>query len=404
MLRPVHEWEQEEAPRLGPLIAKQHEERKIDEKRLDVLRKDAGTSGDSAGQARTEAIELAQKIDEEEILSVPQIATSEPTTEAMGGLLVQNKERIIVASAEADSLDVMLGRYSKKCPNFGIWLVGHSGDHHRVDRRGRAPDHLKRPTLSVGLTVQLEAVRELFSNRQARGRGVIARFLTSAPQSLLGRRKINPKPIPQHLSEHYHLTVHQLLSLPINKFPTYIQLSEPASRLFNEFQEKIEPELARGGHLGDCTDWGAKLCGAVLRIALVLHGLAELGNSAHCAHSAPMVSAETMEAALAWSPYLIDQERIVTGMLGCDPAANTADRVLRWLERTGLEQFSRRDAFTNNRCASVQKVEDIDPALDLLAELGYIRHPHEPDHRGPGRKASPRFDVNPVWREAVPDD
>jgi len=190
-----------------------------------------------------------------------------------------------------------------------------------------------------------------------------------------------------------------LLNLPINGSPTYIPLNGPAKKLFNEFQKQIEPELARGGHLGDCTDWGAKLCGAVGRIALVLHGLADLGNSANSARSALTISAATMKAALAWAPYLIDHERIVTGMVGCDSATSTSDRVLKWLERSGFKSFSRRDAFTNCRSGDVQRVEDIDPALDLLLELGYIRPHHEQNHISPGRKPSPRFDVNPMWRD-----
>ncbi len=396
MLAPLHAWERDEAERLAPQIAEQQERRNIEESRLKGLRKSAGRADEDDNEDARQAIALAQSLEAETLLSAPQLQTTEPTTEAVAGLLVRNHERLVVASAEADAMDVMLGRYSGGAPNFGIWLSGHAGDAYRVDRRGREPDHLHRPALSVALAVQPDSVMDMFSSRQARGRGLIARFLKAAPISMLGRRNIDAAPVPASLGAGYAKVIRRLLDMPIeDQSPVIVTFSKQARGEFDEFRQMIEPELGRNGHLGDRSDWGGKLCGAVARIALALHGLAEWGNCARSANSV-LIGVKIMRAALSWAPYLIEHERIVSRLVGCDMAVAVADRILRWLEQTKAEAFTRRDAFTSCRSGDIKKTEDIDPALDVLMEHGYVRRVESLLRSGPGRKPSPQFMVNPL--------
>ena len=118
---------------------------------------------------------------------------------------------------EGDVLDVILGRYNHGQPNLGVFLCGHAGDEVTIDRRGREPILLRRPTLSMGLLVQPEAVRGLLASRAARGRGFVARFLVSAPKSLLGGREIHPHAIPEKLRARYRAAIHFLLDVPIDE-------------------------------------------------------------------------------------------------------------------------------------------------------------------------------------------
>lgn len=397
MIHPIQEWERAEANRLGPIIAEQQEALKIDEQRLADLRKNAAKAkSDESVAMRKEATELAQQLAGESIETVPQLITMEPTTEAVAGLLVRNHERLLVASAEADSLDVMLGRYSRGTPNFGVYLCGHSGDAYRIDRRGREPDHLKRPTLSMGLIIQPDAVMDLFNNRQARGRGLIARFLKSVPTGLLGSRKINPNPIPPELTRVYETAIRQLLDEPIPEKPTIIELSADAAVMFQGFQTWIEPELGDEGGLRDHREWAGKLVGAIGRIALVLHGL-QWGLGVHTNNQ---IDKETMAAALAWAPYLIDHERITAGLIGTNDTTAIAERILRWLgQHHEMEKFSRRDAYNACRSQLVKNANDIDPALELLEELSYILPITMANSSGSGRKPSPKYAVNPLWRK-----
>lgn len=397
LLEVIYTWERDEAERLKAQIAEEEEERQLNERRLKQLRTRSTEDDTDADQARQEAIELAKELAEEEPTAAPQLVTTESTTEALAGLLVDNHERILIASSEADPLDVMLGRYSRGQPNFGILLAGQSGDSFRVQRRGRKPDHLERPALSIALTVQPDAVEGLFSSRQAKARGVLARFLACAPQSPLGSRKTDPEAVPAHLVRAYDDALRRLLDRPLNTEigPLVIPLSAKAAALFHQFREKIEPELGPTGQLNDRTDWAGKLCGNVGRIALILHCLEVWGLRANSANCRDEICTETMTAALAWVPYLIDQEALVAGVVGTDPVALGAERISRWLYRTRKETFSRREAFENCKNVHRRKVSDMDPCLELLQELHHI-YPLPPAERpGAGRSPSPRFLVNP---------
>ena len=72
--------------------------------------------------------------------------------------------------------------------------------------------------------------------------------------------------------------------------------------------------------------------------------------------------------------------------------------LLDWITRTNQTQFSRRDAHQAAR-GRFRKATDLEPALRLLEEHGYLRRVDpEPsrDPHGRGRPASPRFVVNPL--------
>jgi hypothetical protein len=76
--------------------------------------------------------------------------------------------------------------------------------------------------------------------------------------------------------------------------------------------------------------------------------------------------------------------------------------VLRWIERHGRQEFTKRDAHQHGK-RRFPKADDIDPALAELTRRGYIRlRPVEAS--GPGRPPSPTFDVNPAtFADAKPE-
>ena len=93
--------------------------------------------------------------------------------------------------------DQMAGRYNQAAgPNLGVYLKGHAGDLLKVDRRGRPPEYVERPCLTIGLAVQPEVLRGLASRPGFGGRGLLARFLYSLPESLVGRRQPGAPPVP----------------------------------------------------------------------------------------------------------------------------------------------------------------------------------------------------------------
>ena len=87
--------------------------------------------------------------------------------------------------------------------------------------------------------------------------------------------------------------------------------------------------------------------------------------------------------------------------MGADPRIDDARWLLDWITRTNRTQFSRRDAHRAAPRGRFPKATDLEPALRLLEEHGYLRRVDaEPsrDPRGRGRPASPRFLVNPLPR------
>lgn len=405
MIAPLQKWEKDEGLRLDPLIRKQREAKEVRERKLAKLR--SAIADGTSPEGEKELDELLREERDDKPLSKPLILASDTTTEALASLLSANQERAIIASPEADAIDVLLGRYSDKgSANMGIWLKGHAGDPERIVRRGREPEYLRRPALSVALAVQPASVRSLFHSDQARGRGLLARLLACAPSSRIGQRKTGGQaiPIPPELAAQYDAIIARLLRIPIDseRGPVIVRLTSEAHDRFAQFEADIERMLAADGELSDRRDWGGKLAGHIARIALALHALERWGLRESIIDPQERISLATMEAALAWAPYLMAQERIVARIVGSDPSEGIAARVLVWIARNNLQCFTRRDAFDRLRTSRLPQAKELDPALRLLEDHSYIRASDPSPRVGPGRPASTAYLVNPLWNRQQP--
>jgi hypothetical protein len=89
--------------------------------------------------------------------------------------------------------------------------------------------------------------------------------------------------------------------------------------------------------------------------------------------------------------------------MGADPRVDDARWLLEWINRTGQAQFTRRDAHRATPRGRFAKATDLDPALALLEEHGWLRRV-DADSPGPrgGRPPSPRFLVNPLHPPTEP--
>jgi replicative DNA helicase len=88
--------------------------------------------------------------------------------------------------------------------------------------------------------------------------------------------------------------------------------------------------------------------------------------------------------------------------MGADPRVDDARWLLDWIGRTNLTQFSRRDAHQAAR-GRFRKAADLEPALALLEEHGWVRRVDaDPVGSKGGRPASPRFIVNPLHPASEP--
>jgi replicative DNA helicase len=266
----------------------------------------------------------------------------------------------------------------------------------------RPPEYVERPCLTIGLAVQPEVLRGLAGRPGFGGRGLLARFLYSLPASLVGRRQPGAPPVPPPLADRYTLELHalaaSLTTLAGDDGPARLTLDPRAAELLLGFERELEPRLAADrGDLARLAGWAAKLAGATCRLAGLLHLAAHLRDG-----WAQPISADTFADATRLAGYLVDHARAVFDLMGADPRIDDARWLLDWISRTGQAYFSRRDAHQAAR-GRFRKAADLEPALALLEEHGWVRRVDaDPVGAKGGRPASPRFLVNSLPHNSEP--
>jgi hypothetical protein len=241
--------------------------------------------------------------------------------------------------------------------------------------------------------MQPAVIEGLAENVAFRGRGLLARFLYAAPQSWIGRRQIAPASVSDATREAYRQAVRALAE---GEGEAVLQLTGDAAGLLRGWEAEIEAMLGDGGPMEIMRDWGAKLAGATLRLAAVLH----------CVERGPAgrIEGRTIAAAVAIARYLVPHaEAVLNMMLASEEKADDDARyVFRWIERHGRREFTKSEAQHHGK-RRFHKADDIDPALAELTRRGHIR-PRPAEATGPGRPPSPAYEVNPAtFADAKPE-
>ena len=407
IVRPIEEHERELCREAGPAIEVARTNAKIAEHQLGELQKKAAKAGSpEADEARQQAEALAKKIGEEPAPCVPRLIADDATPERLATIMASNGGRLASLSAEGGIFGMMGGRYQarQQAPNIDIYLKAHAGDTIRVDRVGRPSEFIDRPSLTLGLAVQEVVIRGLADNPTFRGRGLYGRFLFSMPASLVGRRQLDPPPIPVAVAEEYRHRMREMLALPGgtdahgNPAEHVLGLSAGAYASWLAFAGEIEPRLAPLADLHHIGDWAGKLPGAVARLAGLLHASDLAGEGYPWEQPIP---AATMERAVAIGRYLIPHAMAAFFAMGADPAIGDAVYVRAWIVRHGMRTVTRKECFDGTR-GRFKKVEDLEVILQILEKHDVIRRRVAPARQGPGRPPSPSYDVNPaILRVAI---
>ncbi len=344
---------------------------------------------DSALEA---AVNAALEVDET-LPVVPRLIADDATPEVVATLLADHGGRIAVLSAEGGLFGTLAGRYSGT-PNLDVFLKGHAGDLHLVDRQGREATAVEEPAITLGLTIQPSVLDGLARHESFRGTGLLARIMYSLPVNTVGSRIARPAPVPPEIAETYDRRIRALVrDLAEWTDPAVIPFTPAADDLMAELQDEIEPRLhpvtGSWAHLGD---WGGKQAGLTARLSALLH----------IAHNhtgwAGAITTDTFINARRITDYAAAHALAAFDRMGSDPVVDDAHVVLDWIERTRPTSFTVRTLFTAMTRARFRKVGDLAPALEVLEQHGHIHLAPAPPRSGPGRKPSPTYYAHPTYR------
>lgn len=390
---PLKEWEKWMAETMAPEVKAARSKRLTMEKTIEAKRNKAAKCAtvQEIDDLQKEILALEEQLPE--IPVVPRLLADNTTPEALAVLMENMGGCIAIITAEGGIFDILAGMYNKGTPNLDLFLKGHSGDSFRVDRRMAPPVLLDNPRLTLGISPQPITLAERSASKVFRGRGLDGRFLYFMPESLLGRRKLEPSPMSPAAKSRFHDKVRGLLPLRWCQNmpdPMELELSPEAYQIWLAFAGEVEKGLAPGGEFEDMNDWGGKLAGAVARIAGLFHLVT---------HDRPeelKITPETMRQAAYMGALLTEHAKAAYALMGTDETIEGAKKVLEWIRRQAAERFTVRDCFNGVRSATLfPHVEAVKAALKELEEREFIRElPTE--NKGPGRKPSPVFLVNPA--------
>jgi hypothetical protein len=344
---------------------------------------------DKREAAATAAAQAAALADAVEIPPLPRLLAEDATPEALASLMAEQSGRMAVLSDEGDVFELMAGRYSKNgsMPNLAVYLKGWDGGTLRVDRKGRPPEHIKRPALTFGLAIQPAVLRALTDQPGFRGRGLLARFLWALPASYVGWRDTNPPPADVAVVECYATTLGTLVEqLADWTDPAVLTMGTAAHDALVAWADEVEPRIRPAGDLVVIRDWVAKLVGQTARLAGLLH-LAEHGIDG----VRRQVAVSHVNSAVALGRYFLAHAFAAFEQMGADGTLDAARAVAPWV--CEQESFTRRDLHRAHQ-SRFHKATDVDPVLELLEAHGWIRvHPQPGTKRG--RTPSRVYGVNP---------
>ncbi|MEU6232479.1 DUF3987 domain-containing protein [Kitasatospora sp. NPDC047058] len=302
-------------------------------------------------------------------------------------------------SPEGDLFDNMVGRYSSK-PNLGVFLQAHKGERLQTDRITREQPTVDKPALTIGVTPQPAVLQELGAAPGARDRGLLARFLYSLPPSNLGYRKVRTDPIPDKVANAYDRNLTRLLHAMTDLTePVTVLMDQAADLAIEKLQERVEVQLRPDQPLSHIKDWAGKLVGHIARIAVLLHLADHVASAQDCNAWRAGLEAATVDRAAEIAEYYTAHTLAVFDLIAADPATEDAHALLQWLQRPKKDGTHRTHIKAHDAVASsrrFKKVADVEPALTLLEQHGWLRTDQPPAGGGRGRPQAVTYRVHPA--------
>jgi hypothetical protein len=177
--------------------------------------------------------------------------------------------------------------------------------------------------------------------------------------------------------------------------PHYLRLTNCGKSAWERFTRQLADEMNASEFSVYLKGPWAKLKGYGVRLSLIVHLLRRACGE----RIGEDVDGESMNRAAELVDYFKGHARKVYGIIDANPHLAGARRVVRWIVANRLDHFTKRDAIEGLK-GTFKAVEELEPALAVLENYGFIRPQPSPDRPGPGRKPSVIFDVHPATHTA----
>jgi hypothetical protein len=337
---------------------------------------------DNAMKGQKADLKKAQELDRQlaELKEVHELKlyVKDSTPEALAGELASQGERLAILDDEGTVFDVLTGLYSTGQSNINILLEAYDGTPYTISRKTSEDITLYNPLISVALMVQPAHYADAMNNRQFSGRGFIHRFMFSFPETMTGRQSFHSPNVDLNLSEMYSDLVTSLLAIPYpqEKVPM-IYHSREAEILFEDYFGHLQKEMQKDGKFANMKEWASKQFARALRVAGIFHMAENKGLT-----DEPL-SGQTASYAIMFSLWEEEQARAALSGDGTESeVVKNAKIIVEKLKKLEVDEISKSEIMLKKY--SRLKSNDLQEALELLADLNYIRLA-EANANGPGR-------------------
>jgi len=403
----VHEAKENE--RRAPQVEEFESRERVAKMRLSKAEQ-AAAKGNPNHDAQAELDTARRSLGELKPVRPLRLLASDATPEVLALMLSENEGRLAVLDAEGDAFGHMIGRYSQN-PAIETYLKAHAGEDITIDRAGgagtaRRTVSVPQAALTIGCAVQPEVLADLRKKRELAGRGALARCLFSFAENTDAADEYDTPDLAPQVTSRYRELIAGLLTLSasgdidenLQPVPHMIELESATRDLFTEFYREIRRKIREEGE-GLFAEWLAKLHGATLRLAGVLH-MAKHGKVG----AEKSIDATTMAGAIELARYFSEHARAALARIREDEASEGAMRILGWVKRNREtvanlteEQggVSLRDLKQQLRTFDTQ--EELEAALYALAARGYAQEAPMPERKEGtrGRRPTARWQFHP---------
>lgn len=395
--RPIFRYVDEENERRKPEMAEYELKKKIINGKLKVIQEALSKKNSKTKYTIQDALDCQKELEELEEVKLMRLVVDDVTPEALVKAMKENDERMAIISAEGGVFGMMAGRYSNNT-NIDIFLKGYSGEYYSSIRVGREGADLRHPYLTIGLAVQPQVIADIMDNKDFRGKGLLARFLYTVPNTRVGERVYRTKEISPFVRKQYEDLCNELLNTP-DSFDRFIKLSPEADKLAEEYYQWIEKQLTN--ELEEIEDWAGKLHGNTMRIAGILHVIKNKVDSGNVS-----LEEDTMKSAIEIGKYYLEHSKAAFDIMGLSDPPDVQDA------KYIISRIDANNKNTNNTKSEITKrdlwqlckghfkaVEEMEPGLQCLVEHGYIARETESQGRG---RPSEKIYINPEyykWKE-----